>query len=195
MRRYFAAPLTLLLAAAVAVGGAAASGAKKPPPKPNKKAATYEFLAGANSTASGGFQLCSVPVPNPCPDVARASNGDTVKITGNGKLSVHPKSVSGSGTYDSTNASVGSGTWTAQQLLSFKAYGTNNAVTPGATAGRALIRVQLSNGAMGILRITCRLPGTKVPHSFREGVRLAIQGGPNFNKEAGGITLFIRQSS
>jgi hypothetical protein len=191
MNRYLATSLALLLAGVVAVGGAAASGAKKGP-KPNKKAATYEFLAGANSTATGGFELCKVPVPNPCPDIARASSGDTVTITGTGTLGVHPKSATGSGTYSSTNASVGSGTWTVVQLLSFKAYGTNPAITPGATAGRALIRVQLSNGMMGILRITCRLPGVKVPHSFHEGVRLAVQGGPNFNKEAGGVTIFIR---
>jgi hypothetical protein len=191
MNRYLATSFALLLASVLAVGGAAASGSKTGP-KPNKKAASYEFLAGANSTAAGGVALCSFPVPSPCPDIARASNGDTVTITGTGTLTVHPKSVTGSGTYSSTNTSVGSGTWTAAQLLSFKAYGTNPAITPGATAGKALIRVQLSSGAMGVLRITCALPGVKVPHSFHEGVRLAVQGGPNFNKEAGGITLFIR---
>ncbi len=192
MNRYLATFFALLLAGALAVGGAAASGAKKGP-KPNKKAATYEYLAGANSTAPSGVQLCTFPVPNPCPDIARASNGDTVTIAGTGTLSVHPKSVTGSGTYSSTNTGVGSGTWTAVKLLSFKAYGTNPAIAPGATGGKALIRVQLSNGAMGVLRITCALPGVKVPHSFHEGVRLAVRGGPNFNKEAGGVTLFVRQ--
>jgi hypothetical protein len=178
----------LLLVGAIGVGGAAAKKGK-----PHKKAASYEFLAGANSSSPGGFALCSLPVPNPCPDIARAANGDTVTITGTGMLSVHPKSVSGSGTYSSTNTGVGSGTWTAVKLLSFKAYGTNDAITPGATAGKTLIRVQLSNGARGVLRITCALPGTKHPHSFHEGVRLAVRGGPNFNKEAGGITVFIHQ--
>jgi hypothetical protein len=194
MNRYLATSFALLLAAVIAVGGAAASGAKNGPkgPKPNKKAASYEFLAGANST-TGGPQICTFPVPNPCPDIARASNGDTVTITGTGTLSVHPKSVTGTGTYSSTNTGVGSGTWTAVKLLSFKAYGTNPAIAPGATAGKALIRVQLSSGAMGVLRVTCDLPGVKVPHGFHEGVRLAVQGGPNFNKEAGGITLFVRQ--
>ena len=191
MNRYLATSFALLLASVLAVGGAAASGSKTGP-NPNKKAASYEFLAGANSTAAGGVAVCSFPVPSPCPDIARASNGDTVTITGTGTLTVHPKSVTGSGTYSSTNTSVGSGTWTAARLLSFKAYGTNPAITPGATGGKALIRVQLSSGAMGVLRITCALPGVKVPHSFHEGVRLAVQGGPNFNKEAGGITLFIR---
>ncbi len=189
MKRYLATSFALLLACAVSVAGAGA----KNSPKPNKKAATYEYLAGANSAAPGGFQLCSLPVPNPCPDIARASNGDTVSIAGTGTLSVHPKSVTGTGTYSSTNTSVGSGTWTAVKLLSFKAFGTNPAVTPGATGGKALIRVQLSNGKRGVLRITCALPGVKVPHSYHEGVRLAVQGGPNFNKEAGGVTLFVRQ--
>ena len=191
MTRYLAASLTLLVAAIIALGGAAASGAKGPP-NPHKKAATYEWLAGANSSKPGGFQLCNLAA-TACPDIARAANGDTVRITGTGTLGVHPKSVSGSGTYNSTNTRVGSGTWTAVKLLSFKAYGTNDAVTPGATAGKALIRVQLSNGKRGVLRITCHLPGTTVPGGFHEGVRLAVQGGPNFNKEAGGFTLFIRQ--
>ena len=188
--RYLATLFALLLAGAIAIGGAAASGTKK---GPNKKAATYEFLAGANSTAPSGVQLCTFPVPNPCPDTAKAANGDTVTIAGTGTLGVHPKSVTGSGTYSSTNTSVGSGTWTALKLLSFKAYGTNPAIAPGATGGKALIRVQLSNGARGVLRITCDLPGTTVPHGFHEGVRLAVTGGPNFNKEAGGVTIFIRQ--
>lgn len=191
MNRYLATFFAVLLAGAIALAGATASGAKKGP-NPNKKAATYEFLVGANSTAPGGFQPCSLPVPNPCPDVARAANGDTVRIAGTGTLTVHPKSVTGAGTYSSTNARVGSGTWTAVKLLSFKDHGTNPAITPGATAGKALIRVQLSSGATGVLRITCALPGVKVPRSFREGVRLAVEGGPNFNKEAGGLTLFIR---
>jgi hypothetical protein len=189
MRRSLAALSALLLAAVIVLSTAAASSAKK---GPNKKAATYEYLAGANSTASGGFQLCSLPAPNPCPDIARAANGDTVTITAAGTLSVHPKSVTGTGTYSSTNTKVGSGTWTAVKLLSFKAVATNDAVTPGATSGKALIRVQLSNGKRGVLRITCHLPGTTVPPSFHEGVRLAVTGGPNFNKEAGGITIFIR---
>jgi hypothetical protein len=192
MKRSLAAIFALVLAGVIVISAAAATGGKKGP-NPHKKTATYEFLVGANSAAPGGVQLCSAPVPNPCPDIARAAHGGTVMIAGTGTLSVHPKSVIGTGTYSSTNTKVGSGTWTALKLLSFKAYGTNDAVTPGATAGKALIRVQLSNGAKGVLRITCRLPGTKVPHSFHEGVRLAVRGGPNFNKEAGGINLFIRQ--
>jgi hypothetical protein len=192
MKRLLATLSALLLAGVIVISAATASSAKTGP-KPNKKAASYEFLAGANSATLGGFQLCSLPVPNPCPDIARAASGDTVTITAAGMLSVHPKSVTGTGTYSSTNTKVGSGTWTALKLLSFKSYGTNDAVTPGASAGKALIRVQLSNGAKGVLRITCALPGTKVPHSFHEGVRLAVRGGPNFNKEAGGVTIFIRQ--
>jgi hypothetical protein len=182
-----------MLVAAVVAATTSATPAKKPPPKPNKKAAAYEYLVGASSPKPGGFALCSVPVPNPCPDVAKAATGDTIRIFGTGTLSVHAKSVSGGGSYASTNATVGSGTWTGTKLLSFKAYGTNPNVTAGATAGKALIRVKLSNGARGVLRITCVLPGVKVPKAFHEGVRLAVTGGPNFNKEAGGLTLFIRQ--
>lgn len=193
MSRFLSLCASLMLVAAVVASTTSATSAKKPPPKPNQKAAAYEYLVGANSAKPGGFALCSLPIPNPCPDVAKAANGDTITVAGTGTLSVHPKSVTGGGTYASSNSKVGSGTWTATRLLSFKAYGTNPNVTAGATAGKALIRVMLSNGAGGVLRITCVLPGTKVPKAFHEGIRLAVTGGPNFNKEAGGITLFIRQ--
>ena len=43
----------------------------------------------------------------------------------------------------------------------------------------------------GTLRIFCHLPETDVPGGFEEGVRLAVDGVINFNREAGGNTLFV----
>ena len=129
-----------LLALAVLVGGAVA----KKGPKPHKKAASYEFLAGADS---GDFALCSIS-PTACPDIARAANGDTVTIAGTGMLSVHPKSVSGTGTYSSTNTGVGSGTWTALKLLSFN--------SPGPTIHRTKMDSR-SSGVPGQRRRSFRL--------------------------------------
>src|ERR671936_454180 len=77
-------------------------------------------LADPNNE-SATFQL-HIEVPN----VSQASNGDRVAITGGGVFSVHPKSVTASGNFTHTNSRgtvIGSGAWTATQLLSFEFYG------------------------------------------------------------------------
>ncbi len=93
---------------------------------------------------------------------------------------------------------MGSGTWTALQLLSFNSFGSGAAqgVPPQNEGGQALIRIHLSPSAGGpgfdaILRVTCLLGSP--PVGAQEGIRLAVQGGPNFNKEVSGETDFIRQ--
>ncbi|MBI4035884.1 hypothetical protein HY383_02960 [Candidatus Daviesbacteria bacterium] len=132
------------------------------------------------------------------PTVVRASNGDTIEITGSGILSVHNKSVSGGGTFvhkDSSGNVLGNGTWTAVQLLSFKSYG--NGVPQGTPeefeGGLALIRVHLSPGFDAIMQVDCLLGNP--PAGAEEGVRLAIQGVLNFNKEISGETLYVRLPS
>ena len=153
--------------------------------------ATYQYLLGTSF-------LCSLG-PSTCPDVAMADNGDTIDITGSGTLSIHPDAVSGGGTFTHhfAGGSV-SGTWTAEELLSFNSYGSAPGFPPALTAGLALIRVHLvaaggSPQADAILRVTCDLPGAKVPSGGEEGVRLNIQDLLNFNKEVSGVTLFIKQ--
>ena len=155
--------------------------------------ANYVYLIGTEP-------LCGLD-PSACPDVARAANGDTIDMTGSGTLSIHPKSVSGGGDFvhkDAAGNVLGSGTWTATELLSFHSYGS--AAVQGLPSefegGKAMIRVHLSPAAGGagfdaILRVTCLL-GDKIPASAEEGVRLAVQGILNFNKEVSGFTLFIR---
>jgi len=151
--------------------------------------ASYDYLIGT--------ALCPDPE---CVAVARAANGDTIEIAGAGTLSIHPKSVSGGGTFTHhlAGGGSGSGTWTATQLLSFDEY--HCFFDPGLgdiCGGRVLVRVHLvaaggSPQADAILEMTCILGG-KAPASAVEGIRLAIQGGPNFNQELGGLDLFIKQ--
>ncbi len=56
--------------------------------------------------------------------------------------------------------------------------------------GLALIRVYLSPGFDGVMQVDCLLGDP--PASAKEGIRLAIHGTPNFNKEVSGETLYVR---
>ncbi len=164
----------------------------------------YRCFAGAGEVGepfAPGVTVCDFGVP--CPDVATASNGDTIEIAGEGTLSVHPKSVTGSGSFTHNFAAGGSvsGTWTATQLLSFKSYGSSPAAVglpPTWEAGKAIIRVQLFVGgnpvATGTLTVGCILPEVEVPGGAFEGSTLNVHGGPNFNKADVASTLFILQS-
>jgi hypothetical protein len=153
---------------------------------------TYQYLVGVDP-------LCEL-APDACPDVSRASSGETVEITGSGSFTVFSKSVTGSGNFTHKAADgtvVAKGTWEAVQLLSFQSYGSAAAqgLPKNLWGGKVLIRVQLFVGGnpvfTGILRVTCML-GDQIPPSAMEGVRLAVQTGPNFNKEVSGLTVFIK---
>jgi hypothetical protein len=148
--------------------------------------ASYQFLAGSGA-------VCGI-APDACPDVTRASNGDTVEIRGQGTLSIHTKSVTGGGTFThkAPDGSIrASGTWTATDLLSFNSYGTLPGLPAGFEGGFAVVRVHLSPGFDAILQVNCTIG--KAPPGHPEGVRLAVQEGLNFNEEVSGATLFIRQ--
>jgi hypothetical protein len=188
--------LIAALAVIIGIGSAQAAVTKKPgPPTAGKKQSTsYQYLAGSGP-------LCGLPIPKPCPAIAKAPRGDTIEVAGQGTLSVHPKSVTGGGTFihkGATGNVIAAGTWTATKLLSFKSYGTSGLATlpAGASAGKALIRVRLSAGPMtfkGTLWVFCELPDVPIPAGFHEGIRLSIAGTVNFNKQVSGNTLFIRQ--
>ena len=155
---------------------------------------TYMYLLGTDF-------LCGL-APDACPDIAMAPNGDTIEISGSGTFSIHPKTVSGGGTFTHKDADgnvQGSGTWTATELLSFHSYGSGAAqgLPPDFTGGKILMRVHLSPATGGpgfdaTLRVTCVL-GDQIPASAEEGVRLNLLGSINFNEEVSGLTLFIRQ--
>ena len=138
--------------------------------------------------------------PTGCPDVSSAANGDTLVISGQGMLSIHPKTVTGTGTFvhkDPAGAVLASGMWTAEQLLSFTSYGNESDLPPNYEGGLALILVHLSPdtggpGSDAVLQVNCAIGKPPEGHSG-EFVRLAVRGGPNFNKAVSGNTLYIRQ--
>lgn len=137
------------------------------------------------------------------PDVAMAPNGDTVTVEGTGTFSIHAKSVSGGGTFthkDKNGNVLGTGTWSALQLLSFHSYGngTPQGLPPEFEGGQLIMRVHLSPDADGpgfdaILQVHCEL-GDHIPAGVHEGIRLNVPGVANFNQEVSGATVYVRTS-
>jgi hypothetical protein len=140
---------------------------------------SYQYLVGVDGLAS--------------PDVAVAASGDRIEATGQGTFTLHSKSITGSGSFTlkaPDGTVLGSGTWSATQLLSFNSYGAPPGF-PAFQGGLAVIEVHLSTGLDAVLEVSC-LVGSPPP-AAHEGISLAVEGGPNFNKQVSGETLFIQQ--
>ncbi len=160
---------------------------------------TVQYLVGT------GF-LCDLG-PGTCPDVTSASNGDKVYVSGSGSFdpNLSDQQITGGGSFVHTHSDgtlVASGTWSAQQLISFTpgGFSTLGGVLPeGSEGGVAVITVHLSpaTGGAGLtatLTIRCALATAS---AAPEGIFLNVVGGPNFNvvstTSPSGITLFIQQ--
>jgi hypothetical protein len=90
---------------------------KQAPPRFTLATASYNFLIAS------GF-LCDNA--DGCPAVAQAGDGETVEISGAGRLDLADKSVTAAGTFtQKTSAGTISttGVWTATGLVSFQSYG------------------------------------------------------------------------
>ncbi|MGH2726923.1 MAG: hypothetical protein ACRDKS_08085 [Actinomycetota bacterium] len=134
------------------------------------------------------------------PNKAMASNGDVIEMTSDegSTFSIHPKTVTGGGRFTHIAADgnvVGEGDYEAVKLLSFHSYGngTPQGLPENFFGGLAIIRVALHPDGTdltiwGNLQIDCLLG--KPPAGAEEGIRLSVPG-INFNREAGGDTLFL----
>ncbi len=154
---------------------------------------TFHWDAGAGA-------VCAVA---PCPDVATASNGDTVTVRAQGDMNAATGSASGGGTFvhqNSAGALIGSGTFAATRLIDFSFYGCDGSGFPSfLCGGRAALAVHLvghpaSNPSAtietdGILWVTCLLGNP--PRGVAEGVRLNVKDLIDFNKSVSGATVFI----
>ena len=161
--------------------------------------------ASADSNNEPGTWELHLEVPN----VSDAPNGDQISVTGSGVFSVHPKSVTASGTFTHTDADgnvVGDGTWTADKLLSFEFYGcgiveSQGVVLPPDFCGGALdLDVTLTPTGTtlaldGTLRIFC-IVGPQAPTSHddpsEEGITMVVPGVANFNSIVSGMNIYIQ---
>ncbi len=140
--------------------------------------APYVWVAGA--------------VPAGSSDTAMAPDGSTVTLMGSGMLQAGPGgSASGGGTY--SMSSGGSGTWTVTGMLGYVSYrsGAAQGLPADFFGGETKLRVHLSNGAGGVLTITCELGSPPAGHM--EGVTLILGRGGEFTMADGGNTVFVHQ--
>jgi hypothetical protein len=152
---------------------------------------------------SGEFLLISLA------DVGAAPNGDHVVVEGTGTFSVHPKSVSASGTFthfDPDGNVVGAGTWTATELISLNFYGCrfvpamdldlgDDSLCGGALKLRVTLDTPIGQFP-AILTIFCVI-GPQAPASHNvieggEGATLNVPGVINFNHTVTGDNVFVR---
>jgi hypothetical protein len=164
--------------------------------------------AAVATPQNAAFEL-HVDVPN----VARASNGDTLAITGGGVFATHPKTVTVTGSFTHTVAggSPITGTWTATNLISFQFYGCGSVPAIGLTlppnfcGGVLKMRVRLTPAGTtvtlpGIITVFCVI-GSKAPPPHdnptqvgEEGITAVVPGVANFNKIVAGMNRYVRTS-
>lgn len=170
-----------LVLAALALGVLTFAPAAGMATAPNNESATYGWF---------------LEVPN----VAMASNGDTIALVGEGEFGVHPKSASGGGTFTLTFAGGGSvsGTWTVNGLIDFQPYGCGvvfgEPIPPDLCGGRVVLDVtgQGPEGpAPAKVTIYCLIGSP--PGSAEEGVRVVVPGLSNFNKQVEGMNVYVKQ--
>lgn len=123
---------------------------------------------------------------------AVSAGNDTIDLYGKGTLEIHDKTATGSGYYTSTDASVGSGTWSVIELISFDPYGDDPA-TCVSSGGKAMFSIALDNDGDGTAdseaNLTIRCCGGNSPTGCDEGIRVDTKG-INFNTEVDGVIVF-----
>jgi hypothetical protein len=143
------------------------------------------------------------------PNFGSAANGDMVTITGHVDFSVMPKSAEGDGSFTHTASDgtvLGSGTWTATELLDYQSYGCGIVlgmpIPSFLCGGKVKVRVTLTTpgGTLsGTMTVICIIGPNPPDSAFNEadrseGAMLDIPGVINFNHTAGGDNVIIQTS-
>lgn len=139
-----------------------------------------------------GSDCSSGPFHN---NVTAASNGDTIQIWGCGSFSTKNKTADGGGRFiHTTSTNTIEGDWTALKLLRYHSYGGSvefAGLTFEGGVGTFAVRLTPDGGSPvdAVLHVYCNL-GDPPPGSV-EGIRLTVEGGPNFNEQLSGETGFF----
>jgi hypothetical protein len=124
-------------------------------------------------------------------DTATAPDGSTITMSGHGLLTAGPgNAASGGGTFSLNTG--GSGSWSVTGVQGFVSYGPAGPGFPsGLFGGEAKLDITLSNGASGVLTVTCVLGSP--PAGKMEGITVIVGTGGQFTKPVleSGTTVFI----
>jgi len=151
--------------------------------------------------------------------VARAANGDTVTINGEGTFGLHPKSITGdSGAVvaalgevprtfthrDAQGNVLAAGTWEPTSVLSFESFGPATSeqeaefggLPPGSEGGKVMFTAALFVGSVhvhdAIITIYCHLGEPR--KNVVESTLMHVQGTRfNFNEAVSGDNIFIAE--
>ncbi len=162
--------LTVLLTAAVlmlpvAAGGKAGAGSKDRDPI-RWDIVTLNFAEAPVTARAGGISS------------ALAQDGSRITITGTGTfVPGRPRAVTGGGTWRAVTvvgAPIGSGTYEVSRLVHWESAPGTFPITDGigdpaeAAAGHVTLKIEYSDGSIGVLVVSCRLAGT--PGEVFEGI-------------------------
>jgi hypothetical protein len=175
--------------------------------------ATVGLGPTATATAPSGAyewhvadQFLKDQVGSPLGAIARAGNGETLTVEGNGSMDVGARTASGGGTVvhkDAAGHVLATGTFEATSLVSFQSFGCGGGGLPDNLCGgiarlNVTITPDFDNSLHfpSVLWIDCTLGNP--PPSAVEGVRVNIKDLINFNKslseeEGSGFTVFLKQ--
>lgn len=126
--------------------------------------------------------------------MARAKNGDSVELTGEGEMDAGAESVNLSGTYvirDAAGNVTASGDWHSTKFLNWEPTQACTGDFEGYVSGTAMLKVHLDGIGKARLSVTCA--GCETPMGT-DAVTLKIRRGQNFkesiNSEGPGGGLF-----
>ncbi|HEY3005718.1 MAG TPA: hypothetical protein VGJ44_25455 [Kribbellaceae bacterium] len=155
------------------------------------------------------------------PSIARADNGDTVELAGEGTFTLQPKSIDGDApriaaafgvvprTFTHRDAGgnvLAQGTWEPTAVLSYRSFGPATeeqsaefgGLPPGTEGGKVTMKVALLVGgvhvANGIITIVCLL-GVPPANSEEATLLLVQDTGLNFNQPLSSDNVFLRHVS
>jgi hypothetical protein len=126
----------------------------------------------AHADGDAQFQFNITPTASGAPAAhSLAEDGSKISVRGTGTFQPDdPEEVTGGGTWETQDSSgnvTGSGTWQPTRLVKWN-LGPGAVSNPAIKGGLAFFQIRYSDGARGILAVSCFLPGA--PPSVSEGI-------------------------
>jgi len=176
------------LAVVAGVGGGSAAQAPTAPPF-TFFLTHYALIGDANNPTGVRYSSTGAPF-------AKARDGSRITFTGQGGWDPATRRATGSGSYVIRNAAGAvrtRGTWTATQFIdfrqlagwwdtaNFKEEGWQGPPGSASFSGFLRLRVALSAGGRGVLRLWCLMPGVPKPKGHAgDGLSFVSRGGLRF---------------